>query len=81
MKANLDQSAGISAIADLPAKASTTSHKVSSVDPPVKRKTWFNSYDEEWAALLSENSRCKTRPGINNEIPEALPRVWNIPHG
>lgn len=80
MKANPDQPAGPRLKAASPAKLYTKSHKASAVGPPARRKTWFNSYDEEWAAFLAEKSIRKSRPGINGEDPEALPRVWNIPH-
>ena len=79
MNANTDQLAGQAPATDSPAKTSTIPSKVSSVDPPARRKTWFNSYDEEWAAFLAESSLKKTRPGINNDAPETLPRVWNSP--
>ena len=65
--------------ADAPAKTYPKFHKVSAVSPPAKRTTWFNSYDEEWAAFLAESSLKKSHPGINNEAPETLPRVWNCP--
>ena len=80
MKANPDQLAGPRLKAASAAKLSTNIHKASAVGPPARRKTWFNSYDEEWAAFLAEKSINKSRPGINSEDPEALPRVWNIPH-
>jgi hypothetical protein len=54
--------------------------KASSVDPPATRKTWYHSYDEEWADFLAKSSMKKARPGINHEEPEPLPRVWNAPH-
>ena len=41
--------------------------------------TGFKSYDEEWAAFLAESSIRKTQSGINHEVPETLPRVWNHP--
>ena len=80
MKAIPDQLAGPRLRADSPAKTYTKFHKVSSVSPPARRTTWFNSYDEEWAAFLAESSLKKSHSGINNESPEALPRVWNCPH-
>lgn len=46
---------------------------------PSRDKNGFRTYDEEWAAFLAERSIRKSRPGINNEVPEALPRVWNNP--
>jgi hypothetical protein len=79
MKATPDQPAGPRLRNVSPVKSSTKFHKASNVGPPAKRKTWFNSYDEEWAAFLAENSLKKSRPGINSADPEALPRVWNIP--
>ncbi|MES2920648.1 MAG: hypothetical protein V4819_03835 [Verrucomicrobiota bacterium] len=80
MKANPDQPAGPRLKAAPTAKHYTKSHKASAVGPPARRKTWFSSYDEEWAAFLAESAMRKSRPGINSEDPEALPRVWNIPH-
>lgn len=80
MKANPDQPAGPRLKAAPPAKLHPKSHKASAVGPPARRKTWFNSYDEEWAAFLAEKTIRKSRPGINAEVPEALPRVWNMPH-
>jgi hypothetical protein len=80
MKANPDQPTGTRIKAAPPAKTFASFHKVSVVDPPVRRKTWFNSYDEEWAAFLAEKSIKKVRPGINSDDPEPLPRVWNSPH-
>ena len=78
MKANKDQLAGPRPTSSLPAK--TFKHqKVSSVDPPATRKSWLNSYDEEWAVFLAEKSMKKSRPGFNNDEPEPLPRVWNSP--
>ena len=53
--------------------------RISSPSHPKQHTTWFSSYDEEWAAFLAESSLKKTRPGINHEIPETLPRVWNSP--
>ena len=77
MKPNQDQLAGIRN--SLPARTSAKNLKVSSVDPPAIHRTWLTSYDEEWAAFLAESSLKKTRPGINNDEPEPLPRVWNTP--
>lgn len=81
MKANPDQPAGPRLKAGSPARMQPKIHKATDVGPPARRQTWFNSYDEEWAAFLTESSIKKCRPGINNEDPETLPRVWNIPHG
>lgn len=80
MNANPDQFAGPRLKADSSAKNNPKSHKVSSVGPPASRKAWFSNYDEEWAAFLAKNALKKSHPGINNEDPEALPRVWNSPH-
>ncbi|MES2440758.1 MAG: hypothetical protein V4584_16950 [Verrucomicrobiota bacterium] len=80
MNINSDQHAGSRPI-DRPAKNSAIPPKVSSVDPPARRKTWFNSYDEEWADFLARKSLTKSRPGINSDDPETLPRVWNTPPG
>lgn len=80
MKATPDQSAGPRLKAAPAAKNRSKIHKASSVGPPARRKTWFNSYDEEWAAFLAQSSIKKSRPGIHGEEPETLPRVWNIPH-
>ncbi len=80
MNANPDQPVGPRLKAAPTAKTRTKSPKAPNVGPPAKRKTWFNSYDEEWAAFLAKSSMTKSRPGINSEDPEALPRVWNIPH-
>ncbi len=54
--------------------------KVAPVDPPATRKSWYSNYDEEWADFLARSTKNKKRPGINNEEPESLPRVWNTPH-
>ncbi len=54
--------------------------KVAPVDSPATRKTWYHSYDEEWADFLAKSSMKKSRPGINHEEAEPLPRVWNSPH-
>ncbi len=54
---------------------------IPAVDPPEQHHSWFNSYDEEWQAFVEEHTIHKTRPGINGDEPEALPRVWNCPHG
>ena len=80
MKAIPEPFAGPRLKADSPAKTYTKFHKVSAVGPPARRTTWFTSYDEEWAAFLAESSLRKSHPGINNEAPEVLPRVWNCPH-
>lgn len=80
MKATPDQPAGPRLKAAPTAKIHPKFPKASIVGPPARRKTWFNSYDEEWAAFLAECSINKSRPGLNSEDPEALPRVWNIPH-
>ena len=80
MKATPDPSAGPRLKAAPAAKIHPKFHKASSVGSPASRKTWFKSYDEEWAAFLAQSSSKKSRPGIHNEEPEALPRVWNIPH-
>ena len=53
----------------------------SSVDFNPSRTSWFDSYDEEWAAFLEEKSLLKSHFPENPSEPEALPRVWNIPHG
>jgi hypothetical protein len=79
MKANPDQPAGARVNVAAPAGTHKNLHKVVAVDPPVKRKTWFNSYDEEWAAFLAAESMKKSRPGFNSNEPELLPRVWNCP--
>ena len=34
---------------------------------------------QEWAAFLAESTLKKTRPGINHDEREPLPRVWNTP--
>jgi hypothetical protein len=81
MKATPDQPAGPRLKTAPAAKSNPKLPKASTVGPPARRKTWFNSYDEEWAAFLAESSIRKSRPGISSEDPEALPRVWNIPHG
>lgn len=81
MNANPDQPVAPRLKAAPAAKMNPKFHKAATVSPPARRKTWFNSYDEEWAAFLAENSIKKSRPGIHSEDPEALPRVWNIPHG
>jgi len=80
MKANPDPLAGPRLKAAPTANTNTKFHKASNVATPARRKTWFNSYDEEWAAFFAANSIRKSRPGIHGEDPEALPRVWNIPH-
>lgn len=51
------------------------------VAAPERHDNWFKSYDEEWEAFVEEHAIHKTRPGINGEEPEPLPRVWNCPHG
>lgn len=39
-------------------------------------------YNEEWNAFLADNSqRKKSRTGLSHGESEALPRVWNAPHG
>jgi hypothetical protein len=81
MKAIPDQPAGARIPIASPAGKRKDPRKVSHVDPPVKRKTWFSSYNEEWAAFLAEKSRMKSRPGLSESEPELLPRVWNCPHG
>jgi hypothetical protein len=81
MKAIPDRPAGARIPIAPPAGKRTDPRKVSQVDPPVKRKTWFSSYNEEWAAFLAEKSKMKSRPGLNESEPELLPRVWNCPHG
>lgn len=81
MKANPDQPAGPRLKAALAAKSYTKSSKASAIGPPARRKTWFNSYDEEWAAFLAESSIKKSRSGLSSGVPESLPRVWNMPHG
>ncbi len=53
----------------------------SSVDFTPSRTSWFASYDEEWAAFLEEKSLQKSHFQENLSEPEALPRVWNVPHG
>lgn len=58
---------------------SGASHQIPAVSPPERHVSWFSNYDEEWAAFVNEHSISKTRPGINNEEPEPLPRVWNCP--
>jgi hypothetical protein len=80
MNANPDQLAAPRLKADSSAETYQKSHKVSSVGPPASRKAWFNNYDEEWAAFLAKSALKKSHPGINNEDPETLPRVWNSPH-
>lgn len=59
----------------------TDNRMTSVVDPPTRPHTWFNSYNEEWEAFVEEQAIHKRRPGINNDEPEPLPRVWNCPHG
>ncbi len=80
MKATPEQPTGTRLKADLPAKAYAKLHKVASGGAPARRKTWFSSYDEEWAAFLAESAIKKSRPGITSADPETLPRVWNSPH-
>ena len=80
MKATPDQPAGPRLKAAPAARTNVKFHKAPAVCPPARRKTWFNSYNEEWAAFFAEKSISKVRSGINGENPEALPRVWNIPH-
>ena len=80
MKANPDQLAGTRLKADPPATPHSKFHKASSVAPAARCTTWFNSYDEEWAALLAESSLKKSHPGLKNNDPETLPRVWNSPY-
>ena len=48
--------------------------------PPERHISWLSSYDEEWTTFVSEHLIHKTRPGIHNDEPEVLPRVWNCPH-
>jgi len=60
-------------------KINTKYHYVTCVGSTAKRKVWFNSYDEEWAAFLAASSRRKSRPGFNHADSEPLPRVWNCP--
>lgn len=79
MNANLDQLTVTGSTIDPFARPSANLPGSSATLLPSRDKNGFRSYDEEWAAFLAESSIKKSRPGINNEVPEALPRVWNNP--
>lgn len=80
MKTKDDQPAD-GRISDLtPGHAAPETRRVSAVDPPKRHQSWFSSYNEEWEAFIEEHAIQKNRPGINNDEPESLPRVWNCPH-
>jgi hypothetical protein len=80
MKANPDQPAGAQSGAT-PSPGTRAEHPtVSTVDPPVKPRTWFKNYNEEWADFLAEKTKMKPRQDNHSCEPEPLPRVWNCPH-
>ena len=81
MKAKPDQLAGSRPAAGSPGQLHPASPAGFPVDPPIKRESWFSSYDEEWSAFLAEKSIHKNRPGINHDDTDAQPRVWNMPPG
>lgn len=82
MNANPDQKTDAGRVTGNPARSASGTFKIPSVDPPSARNSWFNSYDEEWASFLASSSMMKKiSPGINHDEAEALPRVWNTPHG
>ena len=49
------------------------------IEPPARRKTWFNNYEEEWADFIARSSFQKKRSGLNNAEAKSPPRVWNSP--
>ncbi|MES2661379.1 MAG: hypothetical protein V4689_22350 [Verrucomicrobiota bacterium] len=81
MKTNQDQLADGRMMNKQHGQSEPGIQRISAVDPPERRNTWFNSYDEEWEAFVEEHAIHKNRPGINGDEPEPLPRVWNCPHG
>ena len=81
MKTNYDQLADGRIMNRIPGQSEPGVHAIPTVDPPERRNNWFSSYDEEWEAFVEEHAILKNRPGINGDEPEALPRVWNCPHG
>lgn len=83
------EAAGARPKAVMRARSDSNPPNVLSVDPPARRKSWMNSHDEkwinhyneEWAAFIEEHSMKRRGSDLCVIEPEALPRVWNLPHG
>lgn len=79
MKTNPDQMAGPESTVESPTPHEVKTPMLFHVPPPARRKSWFGSYDEEWAAFVARHGFKKTAPGLDSE-PQSPPRVWNEPH-